>query len=213
MTAYRTIRRALAAAAALALAAPAAAQTLFWSTQARPLEETQAMREQVLAGFGAPVAFEPAEEGPWLTRLQAELAAGSGQIGVLGALHGNLSQLTEGLTDLSGLDLSSVAPGLLELGRLGTDQQLYVPWMQASFVMAAHRDSLQYLPEGADLNALTYDQLVDWAAAMHTATGQPRFGFPAGPQGLKHRFFQGYLLPSYTGGMVSNFRSDAAVAG
>ena len=208
-----TLKTALMATAGALLATSVAAETLFWSTQARPLEETQAMRERVLAGHGAPVAFEPTEEGPWLTRLQAELAAGTGQIGVLGALHGNLSQLGEGLVDLSGLDLGAVAPGLLELGRLGTDQQLYVPWMQATFLMAAHRDALQYLPQGADLNALTYDQLIDWAAAMHTATGQPRFGFPAGPQGLKHRFFQGYLLPSYTGSMVTEFRSDAAVAG
>jgi multiple sugar transport system substrate-binding protein len=207
------LKTALMATAGALFATSLAAETLFWSTQARPLEETQAMREQVLAGHGAPVAFEPTDEGPWLTRLQAEVSAGTGRIGVLGALHGNLSQLGDDLVDLSGLDLGAVAPGLLELGRLGTDQQLYVPWMQATFLMAAHRDALQYLPDGADLNALTYDQLIDWAAAMHTATGQPRFGFPAGPQGLKHRFFQGYLLPSYTGSMVTEFRSDAAVAG
>ncbi len=37
-------------------------------------------------------------------------------------------------------------------------------------------------------------------------------GFPAGPQGLMHRFFEGFLYPSYTGGVVVPFRSDAAVA-
>jgi multiple sugar transport system substrate-binding protein len=31
-------------------------------------------------------------------------------------------------------------------------------------------------------------------------------GFPAGPQGLMHRFFEGFLYPSYTGGGVP-FRS------
>jgi multiple sugar transport system substrate-binding protein len=35
-------------------------------------------------------------------------------------------------------------------------------------------------------------------------------GFPAGPQGLMHRFFEGYLYPSYTGGVVVPFRSEAA---
>lgn len=189
------------------------AETLFWSTQARPVEETQAMREKVLSGAPAPVMFEPTEEGPWQTRLEAELQAGSGQIGVLGALHGNFSPLAAGLADLSEIDVSAISPSLLELGKLGTTEQKYIPWMQASFVMAAHKQALEYLPDGADLNALTYDQLIDWAAAMHTATGQPRFGFPAGPQGLKHRFFQGYLLPSYTGGMVSDFRSPAAEEG
>ena len=187
-----------------------AAETLFWSTQARPIEETQAMREQVLAGFGGAVTFEPSDEGPWQTRLEAELQAGSGRIGVLGALHGDFTALSDGLADLSGVDSSSVAPGVIELGKLGTDEQKYIPWMQATYVMAAHRDALEYLPEGADLMALSYDELITWAANMHEASGQPRFGFPAGPQGLKHRFFQGYLLPSYTASMVSEFRSDAA---
>ena len=34
---------------ALMGAAPASADVLFWSTQAKPVEEAQAMREQVLA--------------------------------------------------------------------------------------------------------------------------------------------------------------------
>lgn len=187
-----------------------AAETLFWSTQARPIEETQAMREQVLSGFDGSVSFEPSDEGPWRTRLDAELQAGSGRIGVLGALHGDFTPLSDGLADLSAIDASAVAPGFMELGLLGTSEQKYIPWMQATYVMAAHRDALEYLPDGADLMALSYDDLIAWAANMHEASGEPRFGFPAGPQGLKHRFFQGYLLPSYTGSMVTEFRSDAA---
>ena len=206
------LKLALLATASALISTSLVADTLFWSTQARPIEETQAMREQVLSGFDGTVTFEPADEGPWQTRLEAEMQAGSGRIGVLGALHGNFTPLSDGLTDLSGVDVSAVAPGFIELGKLGTNEQKYIPWMQASFVMAAHRDALEYLPDGADLMALSYDDLIAWAATMHDATGQPRFGFPAGPQGLKHRFFQGYLLPSYTGSMVTEFRSDAAEA-
>ncbi|MCC5961540.1 MAG: ABC transporter substrate-binding protein [Rhodobacteraceae bacterium] len=201
----------LATGAAALLGTSLAAETLFWSTQARPVEETQAMREQVLSGFDGAVTFEPSDEGPWQTRLEAELSAGSGRIGVLGALHGNFAPLVDGLADLSAVDVSAVAPGFVELGRLDTDEQKYIPWMQASFVMAAHNDALEYLPDGADLMALSYDELVEWAANMHEASGSPRFGFPAGPEGLKHRFFQGYLLPSYTGSMVTEFRSEGAV--
>ncbi len=201
---------ALLATASALISTSLVAETLFWSTQARPIEETQAMRAQVLSGFGGAVSFEPSDEGPWQTRVEAELQAGSGRIGMLGALHGNFTPLADGLADLSGVDISAVAPGFVELGKLGTAEQKYIPWMQASFVMAAHRDALEHLPEGADLMALSYDELVAWAANMHEATGQPRFGFPAGPQGLKHRFFQGYLLPAFTGSMVSEFRSEAA---
>lgn len=83
--------------------------------------------------------------------------------------------------------------------------------MQASYIMAANKEALQYLPEGADIDALTYDQLIEWSANVHAAVGEPKFGFPAGPKGLKHRFFQGYLYPSYTNGVVRTFASDEAV--
>ena len=205
---------ALAVAAGLG-AAPAvqAQEVLFWSTQANPVEEAQAMREEVLSGFDGEVDFQPSEGGPWLTRLQAELEAGSGKIGTLGALHGDFSgQVADGLADLSDVDVGDVNEGYMELGKLGTEQQLYVPWMQATYVMAANVKAMEHLPEGADIDALSYDELTAWAKNMADATGSPKFGFPAGPKGLKHRFFQGYLYPSFTDSMVTKFRSDEAVA-
>lgn len=209
------IRRLAGAAVALSLSAGAAnAQVLFWSTQAKPVEETQAMREQVLGGFDTGADYQASDEGPWLTRLQAELQAGSGTIGVLGALHGDFSSMPDDLADLSGVDLggAEVNAAYAELGRLGTDEQKYLPWMQATYVMAANRKALEHLPAGADLNALTYDQLIEWGRALGEATGTPKLGFPTGPDGLKHRFFQGFLLPSYTGSMVTKFRSAEAEA-
>ena len=198
--------------ALLCAASVAQADVLFWSTQARPVEEAQAMREQVLSGHGDAVDYQPNEDGPWLTRLQAELEAGSGAIGVLGSLHGNFSALDpEALVDLDELGVSANSETFNSLAKIGTDSLQYVPWMQASYVMAANKEALQYLPEGADIDALTYDQLIAWAAAVHEATGDRKFGFPAGPKGLKHRFFQGYLYPSYTDGVVRTFASDAAV--
>lgn len=201
---------------AAGVAIPASAQTLFWSTQAAPIEETQAMREQVLSGFeGGAVDFQPQEVGPFVTRLEAELEAGSGTIGIVGALHGELSNYTDNWADLSGVDLTGieVSPAFMELGKLGTDEQKYLPWMQANYVMAANVEALEYLPEGVDVNALTYDQLVEWMAAIAEETGTQPFGFPAGPQGLKHRFFQGFLLPSYAGSTVTRFASEDAEAG
>lgn len=198
---------------ALSCAAVAAqAETLFWSTQAKPVEEAQAMREQVLSGFDGEVSYQPNDGGPWLTRLNAELQAGSGTIGVLGALHGDFSAMNpDDLVDLSDMGVMSASGTFNDLAKLGTDSMQYIPWMQASYIMAANKDALQYLPEGADINALTYDQLIAWAANAHEAAGEPKFGFPAGPKGLKHRFFQGYLYPSYTNGVVRTFASDEAV--
>jgi multiple sugar transport system substrate-binding protein len=200
------------AAAALATSAgPVLGEALFWSTQAKPVEESQKMREQVLAGFPGGVDYQPSDEGPWLTRLQAELQAGTGTIAVLGGLHGDLSGLGADLVDLAAIDAGAVSPTLMELGKLGTTEQKYVPWMQATYLMVANKQALEFLPEGADLNALTYDQLIAWAKATADATGGPKFGFPAGPKGLKHRFFQGFLLPAYTRSTVTNFRSGEAV--
>ena len=199
--------------ASLTCMAPVVAQAeiLFWSTQAKPVEESQAMRDQVLSGFEDDVDFQPSDAGPWQTRVDAEAEAGSGKIGMLGALHGDFVPLGDKLSDLSAVDVSSVSPAFVELGKLGTDKQMYIPWMQATYIMAANKEAMEYLPEGADINALSYDQLIDWAKAMAEGTGSPKFGFPAGPEGLKHRFFQGYLYPSYTNSMVTKFRSEEAV--
>ncbi|WP_299916063.1 ABC transporter substrate-binding protein [uncultured Roseobacter sp.] len=198
---------------ALALSASVSqADVLFWSTQAKPVEEAQAMREQVLGAADQNVDYQPNDGGPWLTRLQAELQAGSGTIGLLGALHGDFSAMNpDDLVDLDELGLASASGTFNSLAKLGTDGMQYIPWMQASYIMAANKEALQYLPDGADIDALSYDELIAWAANVHEATGEPKFGFPAGPKGLKHRFFQGYLYPSYTNGVVRTFASDEAV--
>lgn len=172
------------------------------------------MRDKVLADAGMEVDYQPSDGGPWLTRLQAELTAGTGTIGVLGGLHGDFTSLSDDLVDLSDVDLGGVEVNTTfkKLGMLGTDQQKYIPWMQATYVMAANKKALEYLPDGADIDALTYDQLIEWSKNMAEQTGSPKFGFPAGPKGLKHRFFQGYLYPSYTNSVVTKFASAEAEA-
>ena len=214
MISLKSLRPLALAMSTLLLGGAASAEVLFWSTQAQPVEESQKMREDVLAGFPGGVDYQASEAGPWLTRLQAELQSGTGTIGVLGGLHGDLTSVPDDLVDLTGaVDFASVAPNMLEFGKLGTSEQKYVPWMQATFLMAANKKALEYLPEGADLNQLSYDQLVTWAKAINEATGGPKFGFPAGPKGLKHRFFEGFLLPAYAGGTVTPFASPEAEAG
>ena len=212
MTRFTKLAGAVSGLAIMLGATWAQAEVLFWSTQARPVEEAQAMRDNVLKGFEGGVDYQPTEDGPWLTRLQAELEAGSGSIGVLGGLHGSFSAMNpDDLVDLDDLGVVSSSETYNTLAKLGTDHLQYVPWMQASYIMAANKQALQYLPAGADINALSYDQLIEWTANVEAATGEKKFGFPAGEKGLKHRFFQGYLYPSYTNGVVRTFASDEAV--
>ena len=196
----------------------AQAETIFLSTQLRPIEEASAVRNDILKGVDAPVDYVVEEPPQFAVRMKAETEAGKRTISLVGALHGELEPVFEAgdlipLDDLAAsLADAGIAPDLLALGKYGTEHQQYLPWMQATYVMAANKQALQYLPEGAKLETLTYDQLIAWGKAMEEATGQRRIGFPAGPTGLMARFFEGYFYPSYTTGVVRTFKSEKAVA-
>ena len=189
--------------------------TLF-STQFNTVEESEAIRT-ILTNFGdGKVNFVGSDEGPLIDQIRAESQAGKGVNDVVGALHGTFPTLgaDDLMMDLSDLlaeieKTSDVSDSFVTLGKMGTtDYQYYIPWMQATYIMAANKDALQYLPKDADINALTWDQLAAWAKAAAAATGKPQLGFPV--KGLFHRFLQGYIYPSYTGGMVSQFKSEKA---
>lgn len=193
-----------------------AAPILFWSDQGTPVEEQQAIRDTVLKGFDGEVDFQPQDPAPFVTRIQAEAQAGKGLIGVIGGLHGDFAGFPDAVADVTDLAASLGSVGVnqtyLGLGKLSTGEQKYIPWMQATYIMAANKKALEYLPAGADINALTYDQLIAWAKNLAEKTGSPKFGLPAGPKGLIHRFVQGYLYPSFTSSEVTKFRSPEAVA-
>jgi multiple sugar transport system substrate-binding protein len=205
--------------ATMALAGTAIAQeTIFLSTQLRPVEEATKVRQIILKGTPGQVTFAVEEPSPFQTRMDAETQAGKRTISVVGALHGELGPLvgSKGLEPVDDLAAKAREQGIPEammtLGKLGTDKQMYIPWMQATYIMAAKKEALQYLPAGADVNALTYAQLKDWAKNIQDKTGKRALGLPAGPKGLMARFFQGYLYPSHTGGVVASFKSAEAEA-
>jgi multiple sugar transport system substrate-binding protein len=195
-----------------------AADTVFLSSQLRPLEEAQKLREVILKDYPGHFTYVPDFPQQLLVRLNAEAQAGSHTISLIGALHGELQPLEQNgllvpLDDLQAkLADRGVAAPVISLGKLGTEHQMYIPWMQATYIMVANKKALPYLPAGADLQSLTYAQLAQWAQTITEKTGQRALGFPAGPQGLMARFFEGYLYPSYTGGVVTPFRAaDAEV--
>lgn len=208
-------------AAGLLTALADAAQTerlIFLSTQLRPIEEAQKMRNLILEDFPREVDYITEQPQQFSARIEAEQEGGAHTIDVVGALHGELQPLArlDALIPLDDFAAKLTGRGipepLMALSKLGTAHQLYIPWMQASYIMVANKAALPYLPDGADINALSYDQLAAWAHAIEQKTGKRLLGFPAGPQGLMHRFFEGYLYPSFTGGVVVPFRSAAAAA-
>lgn len=215
----RLLSLAILASTATGFAGQAQSQTVFLSTQLRPIEEATAVREELLSGLDKPVDYVVEEPPQFAVRMEAERQAGKHTISLVGALHGELSpladrQMLEPLDDLaSKLANAGMPQSLIDLGKLGKAEQQYIPWMQATYVMAASKEALQYLPEGTDINKLTYDQLIEWGKKMKDETGTPQIGFPAGPKGLMPRYFQGYFYPSFTGGVVRTFKNADAAAG
>ena len=187
----------------------------FLSTQMRPLEEATKARTLILKGAPMPVTYVPEEPPQLPIHLQAH-EQGAHSIGLVGALHGELAPLAAMLQPIDQesalVSQRGIPDDIAKLARLGTEHLMYVPWMQATYIMAANKKALQYLPKGANLNTLTYAQLGEWAENAEKATGQRVLGFPAGPTGLMARFLEGYLLPSFTGGVVTQYRSADAVA-
>jgi multiple sugar transport system substrate-binding protein len=185
----------------------------FLSSQFNIVEEAAKFRT-ILEDGG--YDFREVAGGDLITQVLAEAETGQGEIDVIGDLHGGFPPLAaEGTLDnlidvLEDLEADrEFVPWMVELGLLDSEDYLYyVPWMQATYIMAAHNDALMYLPEGADLNALTWEQVAEWCQTIMSETGEPRCGFPYA--GLFHRILEGYLWPSYTGGMVTGFKSPEA---
>jgi multiple sugar transport system substrate-binding protein len=193
----------------------------FLSSQGHPVNEQEAMRGQVLAGFNGTVDLSSPIDSELVNRVLAEHQAGKPTADVLGALHGAFPglQAAGALEDLTPLlqrleKDRQFDPALVNFGKLGTQKQYYIPWIQATYMLAFNKKALPYLPKGADVNNLTYDQLVAWGESIQRATGEKKIGLPAQPGaagGLINRFLQGFAYPSYTGAEVTGFKSADAV--
>jgi multiple sugar transport system substrate-binding protein len=189
-------------------------EVVFLSTQFDPIEEQEAFRAILQEGG---YDFITTGGAGVVDMVLAGVETGEGEYDLVGALHGDFPPLAREDAMMNMIDIAEdlsadreIAAAFLDTGLLGTDDYLYyVPWMQATYIMAAHKDALEYLPAGADLNALTWEQFGQWCQNILDETGEPRCGLPH--KGLFHRFLEGYMWPSFTGGMVSEFRSADAV--
>jgi multiple sugar transport system substrate-binding protein len=195
-----------------------AASIVFMSTQLTPVTEQQKFIDVTLKGFSGSVQFVPANAvSDLVNRINSEAQAGNGSVSLAAATVGDLETIADKLTDVSDvaakLKSAGIPTSLWDQAKLGTTKQVAIPWMQATYLMCANKKALPYLPKGADINNLTWGQFAQWAAALQKKFGAPEVGFPAGPTGLFPRFLQGYLLPSFTGRLVTKWQSKDAVAG
>src|SRR5215216_3206357 len=125
---------------------PPGGDVAFFSTQFNIVEESEKFR--AILADGGNYDFTGATEGPLITLVQAGAETGQGQVDVVGSVHGtfpaiadNMMNMTDVLDDLSADREFNQA--YLETGLLGTQDYLYyVPWMQATYIMAANKDAL-----------------------------------------------------------------------
>jgi multiple sugar transport system substrate-binding protein len=188
----------------------------FLSTQLNPVEEAGKMRNVILKDFPGKVEFRPNDSGAIFSQIEALRKANSLDAILIGASHGDFVSLYEkgALKPLNNtitrLEKRHFPETLVGLGRFNGKDAYYVPWMQASYIFVANKKALPYLPKGAKLDSLTYEQLYEWTGNIFRKTGTKALGFPAGKNGLMHRFFQGYLYPSYTASTLLKFRGAEA---
>jgi multiple sugar transport system substrate-binding protein len=186
------------------------------STQLNPVEEAGKMRNVILKGFPGSVEFRPNDSSYVFSSIDSIIRNDPKISLLLGALHGDLLTLYErgALLPMDSVFAELQRNGLVDsfsaLGKFDGTHIYYVPWMQATFVMVANRKALPYLPKGADLNNLTYAEYLQWGKNIYEGTKRKMIGFPAGEKGLMHRFFQGYLYPSFTGNTLLRYRSPEA---
>ena len=128
---------------------PSPQPLIFDSSQLNQVQEIDKVNTLILNPFtGAQMQYVSETDSQQIDRLTAEKKAGKYTIGVIGALHGTFPNLLaidvlEDLTPLATkLSDRGINKGFMELGKLGTDQQYYLPWMQATYVMAVNKKAL-----------------------------------------------------------------------
>lgn len=192
-------------------------QLLFLSDQLATVQEEAALRQDILAKFNTPVDFVGfSTTSQFIDQVIAQSKAGTGKVDLIGGLQGDFVSLA---SQIKLRDMSDVLHALAD--RHFPKQYLdaavikgaprFVPWIQATYLMVANKKALKHLPAGKNVDHLTYNDLLAWAQNLQKATGQQLLGFPASPDGLVKRFFQGYTYPSFTGGVNTTFKSPAAV--
>ena len=122
------------------------------------------------------------------TTITSQAKARNVRTALIGGLYNDLAPLAD---DVRRRERAAARPRaaratpneILKLTTLGGTTPKFVPWMQATYILAVNKQALQWLPAGADVRELTYDQYLAWARAAQAASGPPGLRDPRGPEG------------------------------
>jgi len=198
----------------------------FVSTQMEPAAEQKFAKGVLIKGF----TDETGIEAEFITmpnyhdmfiRLSAEVEAKKVTTSLVCELHSGLDLMNaKGLfDDLAGITLPNrTFIKALEDYSVIAGKKVYVPLMQATYVMVVNKKAFDYLPAGLTAEDVTgasekwtYYALLNWSKNLKDAFKGPKLGFPMAPKGLWHRFLHGYIHPSFTGYQAAAFDSLRAV--
>ena len=130
----------------------------FLSTQFTPVEEWQRFEKVLRSQLPVPVAYNPVEGGVFTTTIKSQAQARNVRTALIGGLYNDLAPLADAFDDVGGLlgQLSGAGypEKILKLTTLGGRTPKFVPWMQATYIVAVNKQALQWLPHGADVREL-----------------------------------------------------------
>ena len=118
----------------------------FLSTQFTPVEERQRYEQVLRSRLSVPVAYNPVEGGVFTTTITSQAKTHNVRTALIGGLYNDLAPLADAFDDVSGLLRELGGAGypddILKLTTLGGTTPKFVPWMQATYIVAVNKQAL-----------------------------------------------------------------------
>ena len=148
-------------------------------------EEQQYVREEALTAFeaetGITVELEVVDNIQDM--MEAQKASGDWVSDVVITHSGDMTKyISNGYVQslnsvLANMDIT-ILPAFNE-STSAAGETYYIPISADVYLVIANNKALPYLPAGADINAITWEQYKDWAIAIAAGEGSPKTAMPA----------------------------------
>lgn len=148
-------------------------------------EEQQYVREELLTAFeeetGITVELEVLAGNDILDLLASYKETGEWASDVLITHSGDMSKYIDNgyaqpINDIAGN--MTILPAFNDATMVGGDTY-YIPISADVYLVVANNKALDYMPAGADIDTLTWEQYVDWAIAIADGEGTAKTAMPA----------------------------------
>ena len=182
----------LAAAIATATPVPEGRQTLVFDSRLwSPPHEQEFVINEVLKPFGeennCQVNFSIIDDDTLLKRAKLQKDTGNVTTDLVIAYASRFPEWVNGgyVEDLSGVVAGwsdrTFSSGINSMAVIN-GKQYFVPIASDVYLLCANKKALKYLPSGADVQDLTWEQFADWAVAMARGEGEGKVAVTGVPE-------------------------------